>query len=71
MKAFARRLAAIERKQGQHQHGPFVFRTIEEARAAGATGCVLIIGDLMDEAEWVKAARAQQATLVREVQGHA
>ncbi len=66
MKSIDARLRAIERQRGQHQHGPFVFRTIEEARAAGATGCVLIVGDLMDEAEWVKAARAQQAGIKME-----
>ncbi len=67
MKALQKRLRTLERKNSQNQHGPFVFRSIEEARAAGATGCVLIVGALMDEAEWTAAAREQQVALLREV----
>ncbi len=61
------RIAYLE---GQRQHmvpGRCVFESIEAAQLAGASGGVLIGGDVMGYDEWCEAAAKQQAELCREV----
>ncbi len=65
MKALARRLAAIERRQGQHQHRRIVWPTVAAAVAAGVTWPILVIGDVLPADEWAVLAKKQQADLLK------
>ncbi len=67
MKALARRLAAIERKQGQHQRYRIAWPSMAAAVAAGVDWPILVIGDTLPRDDWEIAAREQQAALLREV----
>ena len=69
MKSINVRVAHLEalRERTGPKHG-CVFASIEDARAAGATGGILIISAVMGVAEWNEMAAAQQAQLVFDTQ---
>ncbi len=65
MKALARRLAVIERKQGQHQRYRIAWPSMAAAVAAGVDWPILVIGDVLPADEWAVLAKKQQAELMK------
>ena len=65
MKALARRLAAVEYRRAQHQHRRIVWPTVADARRAGVTWPILVIGDVLPADEWAVLAKKQQSELLR------
>lgn len=59
-----RRVAALEQRQPSEPVG-CVYESEQAARAAGATGGVLLIPAALPTDEWCAAAKAQQAELTR------
>jgi len=53
----------LEARRRRNALGQFVFESIEAAQRAGATGGVLIVGAVLERAEWAAAAKVQQAAL--------
>lgn len=65
MKALSRRLAAIERRQVQTQTHRLAWPSLAVAVAAGVNWPILVIGDVLPEADWTALAKEQQAELLR------
>lgn len=65
MKTLKARIARLERQKPGH--GRFVYPSMEAARAAGATGGLLIVRGVMTLDEWMRVAPAQQAKLLESI----
>ena len=65
MKALSKRLRLLERQRQRQTVAPFCFASMADAVAAGATGGLLIVGPVMEPAEWCALAKAQQTELLK------